>query len=361
MRIALFDTLQWKANSTFDPQAAAAVYAQRLDEWERAEQLGFDGVYIAEHHFNSVLTPSPNVLLGALAQRTRRIRLGVMVNVLSFHDPLRVAVESAMLDLLSGGRLDVGVGRGVSIREYEGHHLAWEEGRARVMEGMELVLQAWTQDVVQFNGQFRQLGPVRVSPKPLQQPHPPVWAAAYSDETIRWAADKNFSVGFTLVPTEAICRQLDLYRQLMERRGRTAGPQRILVTRPVFVGATDAQARADSEGPINDMFRYFSPPGIKGEIRQWPAGTKFYSEFYRAFLKRNLSFEDLIEAGIIVVGGADTVARSIATQLQRTGADNFLAWMNLGAMNADLARASQEAFAAQVMPRLRQSQRAPAR
>jgi alkanesulfonate monooxygenase SsuD/methylene tetrahydromethanopterin reductase-like flavin-dependent oxidoreductase (luciferase family) len=357
MRIALFDTLQWKAGPAFDPRAAAAVYVQRLDEWERAEQLGFDAVYIAEHHFNAVLSPSPNVLLAALAQRTKRIRLGAMVNVLSFHDPLRVAVESAMLDLLSGGRLDVGVGRGVSIREYEGHHLAWEEGRARVKEGMELVLQAWTQDVVQFQGQFRQLGPVRVSPKPLQQPHPPVWAAAYSEETIRWAADKDFSVGFTLVPTEAICRQLELYRQLMAQRGHVAGPQRILLTRPVFVSSSDAQARADGERPINEMFRYFSPPGIKSEARQWPAGTKFYTEFYRAFLKRDLSFEDLIEAGIIVVGGADTVARSISKQLQQTGADNFLAWMNLGAMEADLVRASQELFAAEVMPRLRQSLR----
>lgn len=358
MRIALFDTLQWKAGPVFNPDAAAAVYAQRLDEWERAEQLGFDGVYIAEHHFNSVLTPSPNVLLSALAQRTKRIRLGAMVHVLSFHDPLRVAVESAMLDLLSGGRLDVGVGRGVSIREYEGHHLRWEDGRARVMEGMDLVLQAWTQDVVQFEGQFRKLGPVRVSPKPLQQPHPPVWAAAYSDETIRWAAAKDFAVGFTLVPTESICRQLDLYRQLMTQRGHHAGPQRILITRPVFVGASDAQARADSEEAINEMFRYFAPPGIKTELRQWPPGTKFYSEFYRAFLKRYLKFEDLIEAGIIVVGAPDSVARSILDQLQRTGADNFLAWMNLGAMDPGLVRASQEAFAAQVMPRLCELKRA---
>jgi alkanesulfonate monooxygenase SsuD/methylene tetrahydromethanopterin reductase-like flavin-dependent oxidoreductase (luciferase family) len=357
MRVSLFDLVNWSGGAEpadYDAARCAALYNARLDEWERAERLGFDGVYLAEHHFGSgCLTPSPNLMVSALAQRTTRMRLGVMVNVLPFHDPVRIAEEAAMVDLLSGGRFDFGVGRGVVQGEFVRQRMPYEEARPRMEEAVDLILRCWTEEQFEFHGRYRSVGPATLWPRPLQKPHPPIWCAAFSDDTVVWAARRGFSLGCTLMPVQGMQSRLDLYRQTAAAAGLKVTPANTLITRQVFVAATDAEARAISEQPFNDLFRFFIPPGEKREPSKLPADQKYYAAFYRAFVGRTLSFGDLIDAGIFVVGSPATVRRMLVDQLHATGAGHLLAWMNFGGLDTEAVLRSEELFAHEVLPHLR--------
>src|SRR3954469_13324376 len=164
-------------NSLYDPVRGGDLYSRYLDELVLAEELGFDGVVVNEHHQNAYgLMPSPNLMAAALTQRTSRVKLCVLGNALPLYNPpTRVAEEYAMLDVLSGGRLIAGLVVG-SGPEYYSYNVQPTEARSRFKEAVELVLRAWTEDGrFAFDGEHYQLPYVNPWPKPLQQPHPPVW------------------------------------------------------------------------------------------------------------------------------------------------------------------------------------------
>jgi alkanesulfonate monooxygenase SsuD/methylene tetrahydromethanopterin reductase-like flavin-dependent oxidoreductase (luciferase family) len=144
--VSIFDLCHYPYDNDpqrYDTALAAQVYEKHMEEWLAAERLGFDCIFLSEHHFTAYnLLPSPNVMLAALAARTERIRIGVMVNVVPFHEPLRLAEEAAMLDVLSHGRLEVGVGRGIDFQEVQKLGMDFDELRPRFQEGIELMLKA---------------------------------------------------------------------------------------------------------------------------------------------------------------------------------------------------------------------------
>ncbi|HYB92006.1 MAG TPA: LLM class flavin-dependent oxidoreductase, partial [Candidatus Binataceae bacterium] len=151
---------------------------------QAAEDLGFDSVWPAEHHFSEYgYCVSSALMLAALAKTTKRIRLGTGIVVLPFHNPIRVAEEYALLDLMSGGRVDLGIGRGYQPHEFRGYGVPQEQSRGIFNESVEVILQAWTQERVNFKGVHFKFEDVQVRPKPLQKPHPPIWMAALSPES----------------------------------------------------------------------------------------------------------------------------------------------------------------------------------
>ena len=165
------------SNAEFDPVRGSALYRRYLDELVAAEELGLDGVVVNEHHQNAYgLVPSPNLMAAALAVRTERVKLCVLGNALPlYHPPVRVAEEMAMLDLLSEGRLIAGLVVG-SGPEYYSTNNQPIEARPRFREALDLVLEAWTRPgPFAFDGQYYHLPYVNPWPRPLQQPHPPVW------------------------------------------------------------------------------------------------------------------------------------------------------------------------------------------
>ncbi len=163
------------------------VIKEQMELMYEAETLGFDSVWPAEHHFTEYgYCASPQVSLAAVAARTKRIRLGTGVVVLPFHNPVRVAEDFAFLDLMSDGRVDLGVGRGYQPGEYAGFGLADKQGESRAMfdEAINLVRQCWTEERVTFKGKYYQVDDLVVRPKPLQQPHPPIYMACLSAEIV---------------------------------------------------------------------------------------------------------------------------------------------------------------------------------
>src|ERR1041384_340784 len=176
-------------------RSSSEIIRDEVDQMVLTEELGFDSVWLTEHHYADYgLSSAPSVLLATLAARTRRIRLGVGVYVIPFHHPLRLAEETATLDILSGGRLTVGLGRGNRPMEFYGHGIPQDQSRARMQEGVEVLLQAWTRDRVSFDGAYWQIQDVPVYPKPLQAPHPPLAFAVTSPETIAWTAKHGYGM-----------------------------------------------------------------------------------------------------------------------------------------------------------------------
>ncbi len=172
-----------------DRQDEVAYYRDTLDLMELAERLGYDSVWVGEEHFYCFgICPSPQLFLTALARETSRLRLGTAISLLPFENPLRKAEDFAMLDILSGGRLNFGVGRGIIPKHFEGFRRDPRESRARYEESLHIIRGAWTQDPFAYEGRFWQVPSLSLSPKPLQKPHPPIYRGTISLESFEGAA-----------------------------------------------------------------------------------------------------------------------------------------------------------------------------
>jgi alkanesulfonate monooxygenase SsuD/methylene tetrahydromethanopterin reductase-like flavin-dependent oxidoreductase (luciferase family) len=220
------------------------VYARALDRIEIMDQTGYDAVWLAEHHFTGYsVCPSVHVMAAHVAARTRNLRIGTAVTLAAFYHPLRIAEEVALLDVLTGGRINWGAGRGFDPREFEIFDVPVEESTDRFREALEIVLAAWKSDKLSYEGRFHRYEDVEVLPKPLQQPHPPTWAAASSPGAVEWAAGRGLSILMDPhSPHPEIARKLGLYRDGLEKAGHEISGRDLPMGRLVAVAATDAEA-----------------------------------------------------------------------------------------------------------------------
>ena len=331
------------------------IILDELDQMVLSESLGFDSIWLTEHHFSDYgLSAAPSVLAATLAARTSRVSIGTAVYVIPFHNPVRLAEETATLDILSGGRLVVGIGRGNRPLEFVGHQVAQEENRTRMQEGVDVLVAAWTQDAVTFSGRHWKLTNLRVEPKPVQRPHPPLAVAAISDESIAWTARNGWrllSSGLG-TPLPELQRQRRVYREALSASGHAVATIDALlsawvVTRHVYVADTDAQARREAEPHerwyLDSFARSLRADGLSGlsaAVRQQA------DEMVRRATARR--WEDLIEDALLI-GSPATVRRRVA-ELADAGVGELVCWMNFGGLPSDQVRRSMRLFADEVMP-----------
>ncbi len=238
----------------------AQTYQTMLEQVDRAEALGFESVWLTEHHFTDYggLVPSPAVLAAAIAQRTRRLRIGMAVSLLPFHRPVRIAEDMAMVDLLSGGRLEWGIGRAYLQWEYQNLGVPMEESRERFAETLDIVLKAWTEDPFTYEGQFYQYRDLSVIPKPVQRPHPPIWlAATASEESFVLAGQRGYHL-MTIPHTHAVAdirRKIRLYRDALAGAGFDPASRQVFARYYLYVAESGAEARCDAEAPYLRNFQ----------------------------------------------------------------------------------------------------------
>lgn len=224
--------------------ALETVFARALQRIEVMDKSGYDAVWLAEHHFSSFsVCPSVHMVGVMAAARTSRLRIGTGVSLAPFYHPLRLAEEVALLDVLSGGRVNWGAGRGFARVEFENFGVPPEESTSRFHEAVEIVLRAWAEERLSFAGTHFRFDGVEVLPKPLQQPHPPVWMAATSDSAIGWAAERGFAI--LMDPHSAhgdIGRKRRLYAERLEAAGFALAGRDLPVARLLALGATKREA-----------------------------------------------------------------------------------------------------------------------
>ena len=345
-------------NKFFDRELGNRLYHRYLDELEYAEQLGFDGIAINEHHQSAYgLMPSPNIMAAALARRTETAKIMVLGNAIGIRgNPLRVAEEIAMLDHLTNGRIVSGFVRGIGW-EYFAHSVNPTRSRDRFNEAHDLIIKAWTSDEmfqwISPNYEYRY---VNVWPRPVQDPHPPIYIpGAGSSETMKFVAQHRHTYMSVYAPTPVVRRWFDGYRQAADELGYVPDPEKIAFSAPIYLAETDEQAHREARQHLLWLFHkglkqspelvfppgYMTPSSFRGLLM---AGMKPYPE---------LSYEELLNGGYAVVGSPDTVKARLRELQEELGFGQLIGLFGLGDITPERSRRSTELFASEVMPALR--------
>ncbi|HEU0216716.1 MAG TPA: LLM class flavin-dependent oxidoreductase [Stellaceae bacterium] len=240
MKLGVLQFFSWPGRRT----ALPTVFDRALERIEIMDRTGYDAVWLAEHHFSDFsVCPSVHMMGTLAAARTKRLRIGTAVSLAPFYHPLRLAEEVALLDMLSGGRVNWGAGRGFARVEFAAFGVPPEESTSRFREAVEIVLRAWTDDKLSFAGEHFQFDAIDVLPKPLQQPHPPVWMAATSDAALEWAASRGFSILMDPHAGHAdIGRKRRFYAENLAAAGHSLAGRELPVARLVAVAESAAKA-----------------------------------------------------------------------------------------------------------------------
>ncbi|HUB15338.1 MAG TPA: LLM class flavin-dependent oxidoreductase [Acetobacteraceae bacterium] len=240
MKVGILQFFGWRDRSV----PLNSVYETALERFVIMDQAGYDAVWLAEHHFSSFsVCPSVHMMGTMAAARTKRLRIGTAVSLAPFYHPLRLAEEVALLDVLSGGRVNWGAGRGFSRGEFAAFGVPPEESTSRFHETVDIVLSAWAEERVSYAGRHFSCEAVEVLPKPQQKPHPPVWMAATSEAAIDWAAGRGFSILMDPHSTHAeLAAKRRHYGERMAAAGFDAAGRAIPMARLIALADTSERA-----------------------------------------------------------------------------------------------------------------------
>jgi alkanesulfonate monooxygenase SsuD/methylene tetrahydromethanopterin reductase-like flavin-dependent oxidoreductase (luciferase family) len=333
----LFEFLPELGGPSVEPDArdVTALFARYLDLWARDEALGFHGIFFSEHHFGRSYSASPNLLIAAIASRTKKLRLGVMGVVLPYYHPARVVEEIGMLDHLTGGRLEIGTAIGVP-QELIRLNMTMAEARERNDEIVAVLDAALANRVVSHRGKYFSFSDVRLLPRTLQQPSPPRWTTVVSMESARRAARSRIKISTGFNSTQVIKRIFDAYREEADAAGFQAGPDYLALRRRVTVALTSDQARLYAQG-VADRLKSFvaEDDRLNANVPDAPAPSGGFT----------LSDDEFI------TGTPKEVAQSIIEQCLAVGAGNFLTVLNWSAPIDEVAQA-HELFGREAIPLL---------
>jgi alkanesulfonate monooxygenase SsuD/methylene tetrahydromethanopterin reductase-like flavin-dependent oxidoreductase (luciferase family) len=335
------------------------VYESGLRQMLAAEPQGYHSVWIAEHHFNDYgLCPAPQVLAAYVAARTTTLRLGMGVSLLPLHHPVDLAEELAVLDVVSGGRLDVGIGRGGTLQDYQTFQSDRADSRERVEEGIALMRQAWSGAPFDFRGRFHSAERLHVRPATTQRPHPPLYIAANSADSVLSAARLGLpALSSFFVPVPELQRRHTLYRETALAAGRTAAEVTALERRGwgmrvVHVARDHDEAMRVTEAPFMGYQRRMSV------LRSDATGGSVPSSFDRSLLRLR-RFEDYLADGWALIGTPDEVRDGLGRYLEATGYERVLLVMALPGLATDQALSSMRLFAEEVAPKLEVHRQGP--
>jgi alkanesulfonate monooxygenase SsuD/methylene tetrahydromethanopterin reductase-like flavin-dependent oxidoreductase (luciferase family) len=322
----------------------AARHRQFVELAVRAEAVGFDSVWLGEHHLCDYILSAPPVVLAAIAERTERLRLGTGVTLLGSLDPLRAAEDYATVDALSGGRLELVVGRGVLRRTYRDFGLDPDRSRQIFAENLELLLALWSQENVSWRGSFRApLDGVTLRPRPVQRPHPPVWVGGGSSvESVELAARLGLPLMLpsVLAPPRAFEPLVRRYREAWQAAGRDPAAASVGACSHVHV-ARDSQTARERWRPYH--MSYIS--WVIGLIRDSGANLP------GAEMAPGPAFEALVQ-GPSICGSPAEVAERIAEMRALLGLDLHLAMFDHGGIPEKLLMETLDLFGAEVLPLL---------
>jgi alkanesulfonate monooxygenase SsuD/methylene tetrahydromethanopterin reductase-like flavin-dependent oxidoreductase (luciferase family) len=340
----------------FDGQNAKEVYDYNIEIAELLEELTFDGIWVAEHHFrNYGVVPNIFNLLSNLAARTENLRLGTGIIVLPLHNPLHVAEEAAMVDLLSNGRLEMGVGRGYQSIEFESFGLELSEARDRFNESLDMILGLWTQEDFQYEGKFYRTGnPVTLMPKPLQRPHPPIHVAAVSPETVEIYAARGIPIlADPAAPFKKIAKAAEVWHQTAAANGVDSDTVELVATRPVYVAQSTEEARAAQERFESsfDRSRIFNERSAPIDSKTGEVAKGF--EFWERYLKGGTVDNDFRWDQLEVIGDPERVIGQIK-MIQAMGYSNLMCdFGSTRQLPLDEMKKILRFFAKEIMPAFR--------
>jgi alkanesulfonate monooxygenase SsuD/methylene tetrahydromethanopterin reductase-like flavin-dependent oxidoreductase (luciferase family) len=312
----------------------AEVYEMHISLAQKLEALGWHSYFTIEHQNRpGANITSPSVYLTAIARATDRIRIGTMMWQLPFHHPLRLAQEVAMLDHLSKGRVEFGSGIGVHEHEFIRWGVDYYQRAAISEEAIKVIKMAWTQPEVTFDGKYFHFDEALPNPQPYQKPHPPIWAAVHSDESMRWAGRNNYHVAQNLDTDDDVAQKFDIFRETWKESGHEGPMPRIFLQRTVHVAETDEKAHetarkyigAAKERRIGGGPLAATRVGWGSNVRGMGSDSERPDDLKRGqtMEQAQTSYEFNIENGLAIVGSPDTVIQKLQEGQKKIGYDLF--------------------------------------
>jgi alkanesulfonate monooxygenase SsuD/methylene tetrahydromethanopterin reductase-like flavin-dependent oxidoreductase (luciferase family) len=343
----------WRPTQASMPHAEA--YRHSIEQAQIADRAGLDGWFVTEHHFNPgfQIVPSPHLLVAALSQVTSRIRLGVMCTNLSLYHPVRVAEEIRMMDLLTGGRLEMGFGRGTAGHEHAGYGVNRAETETLFDESFALIRRLLTEDHVDGydTGPWHGDG-VTLAPEATQRPHPRLWLTGISEKSIRKAARLQLDLCTAFLDGADTERTAGIYRDEWAEAHPGIPVGRYGTLQHVFVAETEADARRWGQPHLEDWINagleaVVSTDGNDG------SGDKGYEEHLRYFQRITGSpFDEAVANGRIIFGTPDQAVEQLVAKAA-AGVDMFQGWFQFGGLDFAASDRSLELFCREVVPAVR--------
>jgi alkanesulfonate monooxygenase SsuD/methylene tetrahydromethanopterin reductase-like flavin-dependent oxidoreductase (luciferase family) len=340
MKVGLFDHVERS------DRALAAIYDERLGFAAAADEAGFYCLHVAEHHCTPLnMVPAPSVYLAAVARTTKRIHLGPLVYLLPLYSPLKLIEEICMLDQLSRGRLEVGVGRGVSPFELKYNKVDHAESRDIFIDAFACVREGLTHETLDYDGKYFTYAKTPMALRPYQQPHPPFWYGSSNAIGATWAGEHGMH--FTANgPTGFAKPNIEAFKAALAKRGGPAQPKpefsggaAIGVLRHIVVAKTDEEAQRIAKPAFE--YHLASLNWLRNRHGSAAGGLN---------VPRGQTFEAGVTEGTVIAGSPETVSAAIAAQAQALGINYLLTYLYFGAMSNADARRSLDLFAEKVMP-----------
>jgi len=324
-------------------------YAEMLDQIALADTLGFSECWFAEHHFTDYsLLPSPNLMIAAAVQRTRHMRFGNYVNALSFHHPLRLAAEAAMLDNMARGRFDFGVGKGVRPGEFAQLGLKFEDGVAMTEESIEVLLKAWTNERASHAGRFWTFPEFSLRPRVFQRPHPPLHEVASRPASVARVGARGWPVAMHFTPTDVVAQSVQDYHAALARRREAPGVgpyrPRLLLCRETYLAETAEVARVEGALALQGFWYLSSlaappPPAGFSDARLQELTARVWG---------GQTYDELDAIGGFLIGAPDQVAKKVEG-LKAIGVDTLLLVCSFGNLAHEQVCRSLQLFAQSVI------------
>jgi len=330
-------------------QSSANYYGEMMEQIMLCEEIGIDGIWFAEHYIGGYAFPSPPIFAAAVAQKTKRVRFGTGVTLLPLTNPVKTAEEYAMLDVLSDGRFDFGVGRGILRSEYDLFGINPDHSQGRYHEALSIIKQAWTTGTVEFSGEYFNIDHTITLPKPIQEPHPPIWAAAVaSPESFSWTGEQGYNimlVPFAYPTFEPLRERIELYREGLSTSGHDLRSKETLGVYQMYVGATDASVRKEAETELSRYLKFFGSLDAPWESSQYAAYGKGLTEIFS-----RLDY-DIMDAGDgIIFGSPERIVERIHNIKEGLNLTYMLLEVNFGGMAHAKVLRSLERFGEDVLP-----------
>ncbi len=339
----------------------ADVYAEHIRLAQEMERLGYHSYWVIEHQGSPIgKITAPSVFLSAIAASTSTLHFGAMIWQLPFNNPVRLAQEIAMLDQLSRGRVEFGSGIGVQEHEFIRWGLNFYERAAMSGEAMEIILKAWTQGEVTFDGKYWKFDEALPEPKPYQQPYPRTWIGSHGKPSIEYAARNGWNLAQNIDIDDRIAGNIAYYRSLWKEHNHPGEPE-IFIQRLVHVAETDEKAREEAEQHLVSARAVARGEGGPLEGTRVGRGSdrsgfglerdrEVNQELMRVWRESAQSYDFQIESGLAFVGSPRTVAEQIRRGQERLGYTLFTGSHAFGRMPWDLAEKSVRLFGQEVIP-----------
>jgi alkanesulfonate monooxygenase SsuD/methylene tetrahydromethanopterin reductase-like flavin-dependent oxidoreductase (luciferase family) len=328
-------------------------YWELVAQAEQADSLGYDSFWLAEHHFvrSFSILAAPLTLHAALAQRTKKIRLGMSVSTLPLCQPVRLAAEAAVVDILSDGRLNLGVGRGHPWL-YAGFNIPAEESRARFQENLEIILKAWAEERFSHEGNFYKLRDLSVVPKPVQKPHPPLYMGCITRESFEGAArlGARIMLPSTMIASFPSLREgQEIYERVWKEQGRETREVVSVISTPVYVAETKEAALTEAKGFIMNYYQSVRDAAhvLLSQYKQVPKGYGIYADILK--LLDRLTYDIVLEDHVLF-GDPDMVIEKLKRIEQMVGFTQHNSITNFGGIDHNLVMKSQKLFSQYVIP-----------